>query len=96
MEGMSSGYNAWFWLTKSYSRPMLFRTSSLDVTSAFRSVSRPHGSTLSSDAFKRKLIRSGTDFSVYEAAGMRGLDLAFYRQRYVTFRCFESSLKIWP
>ncbi|KAF8595588.1 Zn-dependent exopeptidase [Ceratobasidium sp. AG-I] len=62
-------------------RPMLFRTSSLGVTSAFRAVSRPHGSTLSSDAFKRKLIRSGTDFSVYEAAGMRGLDLAFYRQR---------------
>ncbi|KAG8694553.1 hypothetical protein FRC08_008413 [Ceratobasidium sp. 394] len=62
-------------------RPMLFRTSSFDVTSAFRSVSRPHGSTLSSDAFKRRLVRSGTDFSVYEEAGMRGLDLAFYRQR---------------
>ncbi|KAG9085946.1 hypothetical protein FRC06_003350, partial [Ceratobasidium sp. 370] len=62
-------------------RPMLFRTSSFDVTSAFRSVSRPHGSTLSSDAFKKRLVRSGTDFSVYEEAGMRGLDLAFYRQR---------------
>ncbi|KAG8679300.1 hypothetical protein FRC09_019062, partial [Ceratobasidium sp. 395] len=62
-------------------RPMLFRTSSFDVTSAFRAVSRPHGSTLSSDAFKRGLVRSGTDFSVYEQAGMRGLDLAFYRQR---------------
>ncbi|KAG9084506.1 hypothetical protein FRC07_013618, partial [Ceratobasidium sp. 392] len=60
---------------------MLFRTSSFDVTAAFRSVSRPHGSTLSSDAFKRRLVRSGTDFSVYEEAGMRGLDLAFYRQR---------------
>ncbi|QRV83685.1 Peptidase family M28 protein [Ceratobasidium sp. AG-Ba] len=62
-------------------RPMLFRTSSFDVTSAFRAVSRPHGSTLSSDAFKRRLVRSGTDFSVYEEAGMKGLDLAFYRQR---------------
>ncbi|KAF8756126.1 Peptidase family M28 [Rhizoctonia solani] len=72
-------------------RPILFRSSSFDVTTAFRSVSRPHGSSLSSDAFKRGLIRSGTDFSVYEEAGMRGLDLAFYRRRARYHTVFDSA-----
>ncbi|CAE6493520.1 unnamed protein product [Rhizoctonia solani] len=72
-------------------RPILFRTSSFDVTAAFRSVSRPHGSSLSNDAFKRGLIRSGTDFSVYEEAGMRGLDLAFYRRRARYHTVFDSA-----
>ncbi|KAG8711905.1 hypothetical protein FRC11_001497 [Ceratobasidium sp. 423] len=72
-------------------RPLLFRTSSFDVTAAFRGVSRPHGSSLSNDAFKRGLIRSGTDFSVYEEAGMRGLDLAFYRRRARYHTVFDST-----
>ncbi|CAE6427113.1 unnamed protein product [Rhizoctonia solani] len=72
-------------------RPILFRSSSFDVTAAFRAVSRPHGSSLSSDAFKRGLIRSGTDFSVYEEAGMRGLDLAFYRRRARYHTVFDST-----
>ncbi|KAJ1301373.1 hypothetical protein OPQ81_008638 [Rhizoctonia solani] len=72
-------------------RPMLFRTSSFDVTAAFRAVSSPHGSSLSNDAFKRGLIRSGTDFSVYEEAGMRGLDLAFYRRRARYHTVFDSA-----
>ncbi|KAH7334608.1 hypothetical protein B0J17DRAFT_602306 [Rhizoctonia solani] len=72
-------------------RPILFRTSSFDVTTAFRAVSRPHGSSLSNDAFKRGLIRSGTDFSVYEEAGMRGLDLAFYRRRARYHTVFDSA-----
>ncbi|KDN39216.1 hypothetical protein RSAG8_08987, partial [Rhizoctonia solani AG-8 WAC10335] len=72
-------------------RPMLFRTSSFDVTTAFRAVSHPHGSSLSNDAFKRGLIRSGTDFSVYEEAGMRGLDLAFYRRRARYHTVFDST-----
>ena len=48
---------------------------------AFKSVPHPHGSVLSSDAFSRGLIRSGTDFSVYQTDGMKGLDLAFYKRR---------------
>lgn len=51
------------------------------MTNAFRAATRPHGSVLSADAFKRGVIRSGTDFSVYEAAGLKGLDLAFYQKR---------------
>jgi hypothetical protein len=60
---------------------MLFRTSSTSVTRAFADVPHPHGSVLSSDAFARGLIRSGTDFSVYVTQGLKGLDLAFYRPR---------------
>lgn len=36
---------------------------------------------LYANAFKRGLIRSGTDYQVYEKAGMTGLDFSFYRQR---------------
>ncbi|KAG8980896.1 hypothetical protein FRB90_007418, partial [Tulasnella sp. 427] len=62
-------------------RPLLFRTSTTGVTKAFRSVRAPHGTVLSADAFKRRVVRSGTDFEVYDKAGMKGLDLAFYRKR---------------
>ncbi|KAG9118464.1 hypothetical protein FRC07_007021, partial [Ceratobasidium sp. 392] len=62
-------------------RPVLIRTSSADVTDAFRSVSHPRGSSLWSHAFKKRLIRFGTDFSVYENAGMKGLELSFLHQR---------------
>jgi len=48
-------------------------------------VPHPHANVLSSDAFSRGLIRSGTDFSVYTGpgahGGMEGLDLAFYKGR---------------
>ena len=67
---------------------MLFRTSSTSVTRAFKNVPHPHGSVLSSDAFSRGLIRSGTDFSVYQTDGMKGLDLAFYKRR-----CFYHTQK---
>ncbi|ELU36509.1 endoplasmic reticulum metallopeptidase 1 [Rhizoctonia solani AG-1 IA] len=71
--------------TSLFSRPILFRSSSFDVTTAFRSVSRPHGSSLSSDAFKRGLIRSGTDFSVYEEAGIENFPTKYGdRARYHT------------
>ena len=36
---------------------------------------------MSADAFNRGLVRSGTDYSVYTAAGQGGIDFAFYRQR---------------
>ena len=60
---------------------MLFRTSSLSVTKAFNDVTHPHGSVLSADAFAKGLIRSSTDYSVYQDGGMKGLDLAFYQRR---------------
>lgn len=51
------------------------------MTKAARRASHPHGTVLSADAFKARLVRSGTDFQVYEEAGLKGLDLAFYRKR---------------
>lgn len=63
-------------------RPVLFRaTSSFPVKSFARGVRHPHGNVLSADAFARGVIRSGTDYSVYTSAGMRGLDFAFYKGR---------------
>ncbi|KAF8520457.1 Zn-dependent exopeptidase [Hysterangium stoloniferum] len=62
-------------------RAVLFRTSSTSVTKAFRGVPHPFGSVLSADGFSLGLIKSGTDYSVYQAGGMRGLDLAFYKRR---------------
>lgn len=60
---------------------MLFRTSSLQVTKAFADVTHPFGSVLSSDQFAKGVIRSGTDYSVYEKNGLKGLDLAFCARR---------------
>ena len=44
-------------------------------------VPHPHANVLFADAFSRGVIRSGTDYSVYEQAGLDGLDFAFYRDR---------------
>ncbi|CAA7263132.1 unnamed protein product [Cyclocybe aegerita] len=69
-------------------RPILFRSTSTSAVRSFRNtklVLHPHANVLSSDAFSRGLIRSGTDFSVYVGPGTRppmdGLDLAFYKGR---------------
>lgn len=43
------------------------------------SVPHPYGTVLGQDIFQSGLIPSGTDFEVYERAGLRGLDIAFYR-----------------
>ncbi|KAF8323030.1 Zn-dependent exopeptidase [Clavulina sp. PMI_390] len=62
-------------------RPLLFRTTNTEVTRYMKAASHPHGSTIVANAFKQGLIRSGTDYSVFEKAGIPGLDLAFYRHR---------------
>ncbi|KAG1734465.1 hypothetical protein EDB19DRAFT_1854474 [Suillus lakei] len=61
-------------------RPLLFRTTSRAPLASW-STSRPHANVITGDAFSRGVIRSGTDFSVYEQAGLEGLDFAFYRGR---------------
>jgi hypothetical protein len=88
LEGASSG-----------GRPLLFRATGGSVLGAFAKgrVPHPHANVLSADAFARGLVRSGTDYSVYnqpcaapsysgspENKGcqpMDGIDLAFYRGR---------------
>lgn len=76
-------------------RPNQFRSSSSEITSAFGSAAHPHGSSLFSDAFSMGLIRSHTNYDVYTAAGMLGVDYAFYsrRQRYHTMDDTTTSLR---
>lgn len=65
-------------------RPLLFRSTSTTPLRSFLPfhVSRPHTNVLAADAFNHGLIRSETDYVVYEADHrMEGLDLAFYKGR---------------
>ncbi|KAG1799533.1 hypothetical protein EV424DRAFT_1559462 [Suillus variegatus] len=61
-------------------RPLLFRATSRAPLASW-GTSRPHANVITGDAFSRGVIRSGTDYSVYEQAGLKGLDFAFYRGR---------------
>ncbi|EJD06808.1 Zn-dependent exopeptidase [Fomitiporia mediterranea MF3/22] len=62
-------------------RPLLLRTTSTRLAKSWKHVAHPHGVVISADAFNRGLVRSGTDYTVYTAAGHGGIDFAFYRQR---------------
>ncbi|PFH45757.1 hypothetical protein AMATHDRAFT_157929 [Amanita thiersii Skay4041] len=75
--------------------PLLFRASSIAPVRAFLGkglttntttyrVPRPHGNVLSADAFERGVVRSATDYSIYNQNSRKrieGIDLAFYKQR---------------
>ncbi|TFK63671.1 Zn-dependent exopeptidase [Pluteus cervinus] len=71
-------------------RPLLFRTSSITPVLSFADhaqVPHPHANVLAADAFARGVIRSGTDFSVYNfglgngTMALEGIDFAFYQGR---------------
>ena len=63
-------------------RATLFRSTDTEVTGFYKGTQHPYGSVVSADGFKRGLIRSETDYSVfYGALGMRGLDIAFFEPR---------------
>ena len=63
-------------------RATLFRSTDTEVTKFYAKSKYPFGSVVSGDGFKRGLIRSGTDYSVFTAdLGMRGLDVAFMEPR---------------
>ncbi|KAG8534054.1 uncharacterized protein KY384_000897 [Bacidia gigantensis] len=64
----------------------LFRSSTTEVTKSYKSSKHPFGSVVSADGFRRGLVRSGTDYSIFEQIGLQGLDVAFYgpRSRYHT------------
>ena len=68
-------------------RATLFRSTDTEVTRYYQSSKYPFGSVVSGDSFKRGIIRSETDYSVFtKEYGMRGLDVAFMepRSRYHT------------
>lgn len=68
-------------------RAALFRSTDTEVTRAYKGARHPLGNCGSGDAFKRGVIRSQTDYVVFNGLlGLRGLDVAFLdpRARYHT------------
>ncbi|KAG6382055.1 hypothetical protein JVT61DRAFT_692 [Boletus reticuloceps] len=70
-------------------RPAMFRATNIAPLFSWTSnhVPHPHANVIFADSFSRGVIRSATDYSVYEEAGLNGLDFAFYkgRSRYHTW-----------
>ncbi|KAL4814324.1 putative zinc metalloprotease [Aspergillus spinulosporus] len=63
-------------------RAVLFRSSDAEVAASYMRSEHPFGSVLGSDGFKAGLIRSQTDYVVFEGdLGLRGLDVAFLEPR---------------
>lgn len=63
-------------------RATLFRSTDTEVTRFYGSSPHPFGTVVSGDGFKRGLIRSQTDYKVFnEDLGLRGLDVAFMEPR---------------
>ena len=63
-------------------RATLFRSTDTEVTRFYQNAKFPFGTVVSSDAFKRGIIRSETDYSFfYGFLGLRGLDVAFFEPR---------------
>lgn len=68
-------------------RAALFRSTDEEVTWAYAKSPYPFGTVVSGDAFERGLVRSQTDYVIFNGAfGYRGLDVAFIgpRARYHT------------
>ncbi|RBQ83652.1 hypothetical protein VDGD_04651 [Verticillium dahliae] len=63
-------------------RAVLFRSSDEQVTKAYQKAPHPFGLVVASDGFSMGLVKSQTDFVVWDDIfGQRGLDIAFYRPR---------------
>ncbi|KAF9957000.1 hypothetical protein BGZ70_009679 [Mortierella alpina] len=63
-------------------RALLFRSSNKALAKHYSSIGNsPHANVFGNDIFKLGLIKSGTDFSVYTAYKIPGLDIAFYSRR---------------
>ncbi|KAI9934258.1 hypothetical protein AWENTII_008661 [Aspergillus wentii] len=63
-------------------RATLFRSSDAEVTRPYMGSKHPFGSVLSANGFQMGLIRSQTDYVVFEGdMGLRGLDVAFIEPR---------------
>ncbi|KFX88283.1 hypothetical protein V490_07737, partial [Pseudogymnoascus sp. VKM F-3557] len=63
-------------------RAVLFRSTDTEVTRAYAKSSHPFGSVVGGDGFKQGMIRSQTDYVVFEdILGLRGLDVSFWNPR---------------
>ncbi|KAF2269034.1 endoplasmic reticulum metallopeptidase 1 [Lojkania enalia] len=63
-------------------RATLFRSTDTEVTKFYKASKHPFGTVISADGFKKRLIRSETDYVVFSGQlGLRGLDIAFMEPR---------------
>ncbi|CAM1502701.1 Fc.00g074770.m01.CDS01 [Cosmosporella sp. VM-42] len=63
-------------------RAILFRTTDLKAAKAYGGSPHPFGSVVAANAFERGVIKSGTDFEIWnDVYGQRGMDIAFYEPR---------------
>ena len=63
-------------------RATLFRSTDVEVTRFYQKSVYPFGSVVSADAFKRGVVRSQTDYVIFNGVlGLRGLDVAFMEPR---------------
>ncbi|KAF1981471.1 endoplasmic reticulum metallopeptidase 1 [Aulographum hederae CBS 113979] len=68
-------------------RAVLFRSTDTEITKFYEKSPLPFGNVVTADGFKRGLVRSQTDYIIFNGElGMRGLDVAFMapRSRYHT------------
>ncbi|KAK9324781.1 hypothetical protein V1517DRAFT_316289 [Lipomyces orientalis] len=59
----------------------MHRASNFEVLKAFGGVHPALGSVIMQDIFKTGVIKSMTDFSIYDGANLKGLDMAYYKPR---------------
>jgi len=63
-------------------RAAMFRSTDTEVTKSYRKSPYPFANVVSRDGFERGLIRSQTDYVVFNGElGLRGLDVAFFEPR---------------
>ncbi|KAJ5697972.1 hypothetical protein N7488_011656 [Penicillium malachiteum] len=63
-------------------RATLFRSSDAEVTQSYAKSKYPFGSVLSANGFEKGLVKSQTDYVVFQGMmGLRGLDVAFFEPR---------------
>lgn len=72
LEGTGSGQ---------YTKPILFRGTDKDVLDWYNHVTFPFASSSFMQGFQNGLVRSETDYHVYQAVGLRGIDVAFFEPR---------------
>jgi len=63
-------------------RATLFRSSDAEITKFYKGAKHPFGSSLSGDGFKLRVIKSETDYLIFDGdMGLRGMDVAFWQPR---------------
>ncbi|RCK54781.1 Vacuolar membrane protease [Candida viswanathii] len=62
-------------------KAILFRGTDYGIVKHFDKVRFPYATSIFQQGFNNRLIHSETDYKVYKEAGLRGLDLAFYKPR---------------